>query len=214
MKKLIELLAELREKFGIKLGAKAGVAVAAALALLCMVTPARAQTFPQAATFFVDGVTSITVTNAVPYTNLQSVLSYGTNIVGLAWTNASGSNVVASGTNNETVKLTRDLSLWSDRNGNTPTNVNISGTFVGATGNLTTNTLVFVPLYDGFRESTVAADAFIWSITANGTTEVTTASFNPLSRWPGVQKIRVKTIASGTNLNFTVKSLRLNGFSP
>ena len=212
MKSLIEKLIELKDWLFGKLGTAAGVA-AAATALLATATPAQAQS-PRSVSFLSDGILSITVTNAVPYTNLLSNLGYGTNIVGLAWTNASGSNVVAVGTNYERTTLTRDVSLWADRNGNNPTNVNIAGVFSGASGNLTTNTLVFVPLYDGTNESTVATDAFIWSVTASGTTKVVTASLNPLARWPGVQKIRCKTIASGTNLNFTVQSLTLNGFSP
>jgi hypothetical protein len=211
MKSLIKKLRELAKKLAQTLGPVAGAA-AAALALLTA-TPASAQS-PRSISFLSDGILAITVTNAIPYTNLLSVGSAGTNLVGLAWTNNYGSNIVAVGTNYEKTTLTRDISLWSDRNGATPTNANISGTFVAPAGNLTTNTLVFVPLYDGTNESTVASDAFIWSVTANGTAKVVTASLNPLGRWPGVQKIRCKTIASGTNLNFTVLSLNLNGFSP
>jgi hypothetical protein len=211
MRNFIEKLRELAKRLGNKLGTVAAAATAALA--LSLATPASAQS-PRSVSFLSDGILAITVTNAIPYTNLLSVGAWGTNLVGLAWTNASGSNIVASGTNYENTKLTKDISLWTDRNGLTPTNANISGTFVAASGNLTTNTIVFVPLYDGTNESTVAGDAFIWSITAIGTTKVTTASLNPLGRWPGVQKIRCKTIASGTNLNFTVLSLSLNGFPP
>lgn len=214
MKTLIELLNELRKKFGKVLGS-AAVAAAVALALLSAATPARAQV-PQSIPLLVDGISSITVSNGIPYTNTLSPTSFRTNIVGLGWTTSSGSNVVATATNGTNTRLTRSASLWADSNGFCPTNANLALTYTcGAGNNGTTNFLDFVPLYDGTNESTESSELFRWVITSAGTATNTVHTSNPFSRWPGAQRFRVREIVSGTNAaasQFTVLSLTLNGF--
>lgn len=220
MKTLIEKLCELKDRLLGKLGAAAGVAGAAALALVLLPTPAQAQV-PGSVSLLSDGITSLTVSNTLPYTNIVSPTSFGTNIVGLQWTTLAGTpptnlTVVANGTNNENTKLTRSASLWADSTGYCPTNVNLSLTFTcGAGNNGTTNFIDFVPIYDGTNESTEAGDLFRWVFTSAGAVTNTIHTNNPISRWPGAQRFRVREILSGTNAaasQVTILGLKLNGF--
>jgi hypothetical protein len=214
MKSLIEKLRELRGRLAGKLGAVAGVAAAIALALATP-TPARAQV-PLSISLLNDGIANITVSNTIPYTNILSPSSFGTNIVGLQWQTSSGSNIVVTATNGTTTRLTRSASLWADSTGYCPTNANFSLTYTaGAGNNGGTNWIEFVPVYDGTNESTEALDSWRWIFLGAGATTNTIHTNNPLSRWPGAQRFRVKDIVSPTNAaasQLTILGLKLNGF--
>lgn len=197
-----------------KFGATIGMIVAAAAALL-IATPASAS--PQSIRFIADGIANITVSNGIPYYNLKSVGANPTNAVGLSWTNAYGSNIVVSATNNTTTVLTRSVNFWGEQIFSVlPADDCISCTYVAGAGNTTTNLLIFAPVYDGTNEATDFV--YVWPLIANGTTVQTAATNNFIGKFPaGTQKVRLKNVYDGTNAaagQFTILDLRLNGFPP
>lgn len=215
MKQIIEKLRELAKKLALKFGVAVGVA-AAALAL-STATPAIAQT-GRSVHILADTIANITVSNGIPYYNLKSAGGNGTNLVGLGFTTASGSNIVVSATNNTTTVLTRSVDLWSYPTYVVPpANANISCTYSAGAGNTTTNLLIFVPVPDGTNEDTAAGDAFVWPLTANGTNILTVCTNNPLKNWQGSLKFRLKAAYAGTNAaagQFNILDLRFNSFPP
>lgn len=179
-------------------------------------------------------VPSITVSNKVQYTNLQSSATVAnastTNIVGLIWTNLFGNQVIAGVA--DFTQLSGDVPLWSDRNGNVPILTSGSNTvWSGAISALTMNihlltggsaansavNFVFTPVFDGIHDSTASGDMFTVGVTAAGAAAVNIATNVPMWKWPGAKSLRLLTINNAdtdASSQVVVDGISLNGFIP
>jgi len=173
-------------------------------------------------------VDSIIVTNALSFTNLAWVGSpgYGSNIVGLIFTNAQGSRVtVAAG---DATAIVGDIPLWSDRNATAQPTAGawVSNNLANICFQLYTPTnstylFQFTPLWDGTRESTAAADIVSILVTGTSASDIVVAVPFNASRWQGTPgKMRLRSITDTNAVmvagsgRLIVKSVTLNGFRP
>ena len=182
---------------------------------------------------FLAPVTSLMVTNTKQYTNTASPNLAGvtTNVVGLIWTNLTGSQVTAAAGDSTT--LTVDVPLWSDRNGQQIWQVIPDGTnftqavrsgatinvhiLSGGSGANSAVNFTFVPLPDGVHESTIASDAFVFGVTAVTTSEVDLSTNCPMQNWGGYKSLRLKKIINtdtDASSQVVIDSVTLNGFVP
>ena len=175
---------------------------------------------------------SLQTTNTIGATNLNSS-TIVTNTVGLIYTNAGSTRVIAAAAdyNNQF----RDLELWSDRDGNIPrtyantfTNlltatagltpispITISWKVTGGSGANAANTVIVVPVDQEGNEST--DNAFTFGVTPNGATAVVGSTNLPAWQFVGWPKLRLKSITAGdTDATSQViwHTIRLNGFKP
>jgi hypothetical protein len=204
-----------------------------AACVLVSTLPANAANW-KSISFISGDVQSVCITNGVSLTNLASVGVITTNITGLTYTNYGGTRVVYDGTNQFVANknLCIDVPLYADANGNTTiipvsdvagavTNAYLNcGIFIRVQGTSGANTaipFIFVPLWDGVNESTVAADALSISVTPSGATRVDKYVPIPAWKWPGAGKVRLKS-ASNADADATsrvdILNVSLNGFIP
>lgn len=182
--------------------------------------------------FLASGITSIALTNTISVTNLDSG-TIRSNVAGTIWTNTSGTMTVVTnnGSSTQTKNLLRDASLWVAADGQPilnpvsdaagiVTNSSMASFYIKLIGQSGANaavTFIFVPLPDGVNESTVAGDAFSISVTATTTTAVDKTVWLPSWKWPGVGKVRLKSMTNAdTDATSRVDVLEcsLNGFIP
>lgn len=191
-------------------------------------------------------VQSLNVSNLLAITNLTFTPAWttspATNRVGLQWTNLSSTRVIvtASSTTDSasTFNTLKDVSLWSDRNGqgyvpfgayqsngNTATNANPVGPatlfirlFGQAAAANSAVTFTFCPVWDDVGTSPNATtDDWAVALTASGTSFVTLATNVPMYRWPGAKGLKLKTIVNGdtdADSRVTVDRLSINGYRP
>ena len=209
-----------------------GLMAVALVLMLPVATPrARAGDF-KSFNFFQGDVVSLTVSNTMNYTNLNSRTAQTTNWFGLNWTNFLGSNiVVTSSTNaNATQKITKDIPLYSNtlnipmQYAGTNTVQNIQPTFgkinielVGGSGADAAVLFVFQPLADGTNETTGTTDEWTVSVTPTTTTAVAVMTNVPAYLWQGCGAVRLKRIVNSkaaSSGQVTVTRLSLNTFLP
>lgn len=203
--------------------------------LVSLTLTSQAQTFSSQS--FIANASSLNVSNTFGITNLLAPSTYGSNVVSVLFTNRAGTRVVVAAGTGETVNLCASVNLWPDRNGNwwsplyqqstngTPLQIapypgmpaSLTVRLIGGSGANVAMLMKFVPVFDGDNESTVAAEAFDWSVTPNTTTAVCISTNVPLYKWPGAKKLRLKSITAGdtdASSQVTIFNLSLNGYVP
>lgn len=206
----------------------------------------------------------LTITNAAAaplggYTNIKTLASQsgvvpGTNSLNLTWTNSLGVWVIPTNNVPGTVTgiqfvwstntgpdLTKDVPLWSDREGRIPMTVITNGAYNEATINMDTKSissatmacrfwgaasaantlnLIFEGVPDGYNGVTGAngtPSVWQWGITAAAGVNVVTTNF-PMWRFAGCKAIRLRsgtlTTTTAANIGVTIQSLTLTGFPP
>lgn len=164
-------------------------------------------------------VPSVTTSNLVSVTNLQSALysaSMNTNITGLVITNKANNRVIVGVSTNfdgslvsqyENLLATLPFSpllqpiKYVDTNnttwgyqGNAAIVVSCTG---GASANVA-NTLKFTPLFDGINAGTVAGESLSLAVTPNGATRVTIrTNINLATQFYNCRAIRLEAITPG-----------------
>lgn len=182
-------------------------------------------------------VKSLHVSNGLSISNL--VMWAGqTNILGVRYTNNAGTGVSVAAAGN-TVKLLRDVALWSDREGRVPitqasvgqtvyTNFltispfTVSGRIAGASGANAAVTFVLTPYWndtpdDGATFVATTHD-FSFAVTAVASSTVTFATnIVAAVNWAGAKGVRVRSIVNAdtdASSGIYVHELNLNGFRP
>lgn len=182
-------------------------------------------------------VKSLHVSNTLSISNL--VLFPGmTNILGVRYTNyaGTGTSVAAAG---NTVKLLKDVSLWSDREGGWPvtqifsvpgTSTNylsispftVSGRIFGASGANAAVTFVLTPYWNDTPDEGITFNAtthdFTFAVTAVASSTVTFATnITAAVNWAGAKGVRVRSIVNAdtdASSGVYVHELNLNGYRP
>lgn len=155
-----------------------------------------AQTY-QFRTVLSDAVQSLCISNTVQFTNALSWGTAGTNVNGLSFTNNYGDYKVANNGTNSRTRLVQDVPLdgfWSTNPGDTNW-LNVVTRISTQSGANSTVTFTFVPIYgDGDQgvESTLAGDAWTWSVLPSASSTLVNSTNLPL-RFQTAQKIRLKT---------------------
>lgn len=180
-------------------------------------------------------VSALCVSNTLSYTNIAcQQVTITTNVAGLLWTNSSGARVAVTAAGaNATTALTKDVSLWVDRNSSmfwnfqAQTNAYVTPeqatamrlqvdmvTGVGGTSNAVT--FVIVPVCDGIKDSTHASDAWTFTITPTATGATSTITNVPIYKWLGCESLRLKraTIADRDANQVSVTGIKLLGWVP
>lgn len=208
------------------------------LGLLALALSSQAQLIRHSVQPFVNA-TSITVSNNLSVTNLNSTTSVGsvgagTNVWGTTFTNYAGTACLV--TNNaaltntygtfENYNLLGSVWLWEGRSHvpqntwystNVPTTIgSVMIKLVGQSGANSAVNFTFVPLPDGTNEATAAAETWVVGVTANTTTPVVIYTNIP-SRFIGCAKLRLRSVLN-TDTDATskvdVQACALVGFPP
>jgi len=205
--------------------------------VLGLVSVSQAQLQRHVVQSFINA-TSITVSNGLSVTNLQSLLTQGsvgpgTNIWGITFTNYSGVAVMV--TNNaavtntiftyENYNLLGAAHLWENathvvqalaNSTNGPTYNSVMIKLIGQSGANAAVNFTFVPLPDGTNEVTASGDTWVVGVTANTTTPVCIFTNIP-ARFIGCAKLRLRSVLN-TDTDATSKvdilSCGLVGFPP
>ena len=181
-------------------------------------------------------VKSLQVSNVAAVSNL--VLSAGmTNIFGGRWTNNAGTavNVTTAG---NTVKLLRDVSLWSTRDGMAPfsqtyvgpigttnflltSGFTVSGKLIGGADANSSITFVVSPYWKDIQDdgSTFIASTHDFSFVVTSAAGVVTFATNVVKavNWAGAKGARIRSITNAdTDFNggVYITDLDLSGFRP
>lgn len=180
-------------------------------------------------------VSGLYVTNTMAITNLITTGTHGTNVAGVAYTNAGvrvivnstagATNIIASQRN-----LIRDVSLWSDAGGHwfsAVTNVGsassyfspvtISVTTTNSSGTVGALQLIFTPVYNGVNESTETAQQWTIGLTPVASSSQTLVTNVPIHLWPGAKGLRLRRItntATAANTEAILTDVSLNGYIP
>lgn len=182
-------------------------------------------------------VKSLHVSNTLAISNL--VMYPGmTNILGVRYTNSAGTGISVAAAGN-TVKLVKDVVLWSDRDGNWPvrqiwsvpgTQTNylnispftVSGRIFGASGANSAVTFTLTPFWDDVNDdgTTFVASThdFTFAVTAVASSAVTFATniVNAVN-WAGAKGVRVRSIVNGdtdASSGVYIHELKLSGYRP
>lgn len=195
----------------------------------------------QPQSFLPSGVDFIVVTNTLQVTNLNYILSNGSNRVGTVYGQLGVTNVAAAGNYNN---LLGDVNLWADRMGQpyslAPSNTISSTLFttpaavvVCTRANSGANaaiSLVFAPVYNdnipginvsgatgSAQETTGTTDQWTMSITPTASSTQVFKSDVPMYRWPGAKKLRLLYVSNAdtdASSDVTISHISLNGFVP
>lgn len=181
-------------------------------------------------------VKSLQVSNVASISNI-TMFAGMTNIFGTRWTNSAGVALLVTNAGN-TVKLLKDVSLWSDREGNWPvrqiysvpgtqtnflnvTPFTISGRFIGGAGANSAVTFVVTPFWKDIPDdgSTFVATTHDFTFAVTGAAGAVTFSTNIVSavNWAGAKGCRIRSIVDGDTDytgNVIITDLDLSGFRP
>lgn len=181
-------------------------------------------------------VKSLQVSNVAAISNITMYAGM-TNIFGTRWTNNAGTAVLVSAAGN-TAKLLRDVSLWSDSNGNVPirqiwsvpgtvTNYlnispfTISGKLIGGASANSAVTFVVTPYWKDIPDdgSTFVATThdFTFAVTAAAGVVTFATNVTAAVNWAGAKGCRIRSIVNA-DTDFaggvTITDLDLTGFRP
>ena len=182
-------------------------------------------------------VKSLHVSNTLAISNI-TMFPGMTNILGVRYTNFAGTGISVAAAGN-TVKLLRDVQLWSDKNGNWPvtqiasvpgTTTNylnispftVSGRIFGASGANSAVTFVLTPYWDDIPDdgTTFVATThdFTFAVTAVASSAVTFATnIVGAVNWAGAKGVRVRSIVNSdtdASSGVYIHELKLSGFRP
>lgn len=193
-----------------------------------------------------DNVSSLVVSNATQgVTNLLSTtangdLGYGTNLLGMQWTNRAGVafTVTTSNAGTSTNDITginpfKDVFIYPSKDATwvpsqlagsgAMSNYLVAGTLslrmVGRTGKSGNTTISIVPLYDdiGTNQPTAAGERLDWVVAVNGLTPVNAVTNIAAYRVAGAYALRVRAISSAETTTLSdlfITDLKWNQFTP
>lgn len=171
-------------------------------------------------------VPAIYVTNTLAVTNLSLASSLGTNVAGVAYTNAAGTRSIvtatAGGTNFNLLRqvplsapmftlgpLTNSLTTTDYRS---PMNVSVK--FAGGSGANAAVRFTLTPSWDGVTADSSGAFDWTFAFTATTSTTLASATNAPTWLWQGAKSLvlsRVVNADTDASSQVIVTSVRLNG---